>query len=106
MAAARFYRESGVLPSRRLDKNSPHRLGGRGEEMGAIGKHAGTEAKPGLMDERGGLQGMSRLFPRHLGRCQASQFGIDEREQFMRGTQFTALDGLKNASDFAHAPRR
>ena len=67
-----------------LDEDAPHRLGCRGEEMRAIGEDTIAQANPGLMDQSGRLQSVPRLFPRHLGGGQTSQFGVDERHQIVQ----------------------
>src|SRR6185295_12991057 len=83
-----------MLPARPLDEDSPHGLGSRGEEMRSIGKDSIAQAKPRLMHQRGRLQRVSRLFPRHLLRGQASQFGVDERQQFIRSPGVALLNGV------------
>jgi hypothetical protein len=94
-----------MLPARALDEDSPHGLRSSGEEMRPIGKDSIAQAKPGFVHQRGRLKRVSWLFPRHLGRRQAPQFGVDERQQFIRSTGLALLQGAKNACDFAH-PRR
>src|SRR5204862_445215 len=81
-----------LLSARPLDKNPPHRLGSRGEEMRSVGKDSIAEPKPGLVHQRSRLERVSWLLPRHLGCREASQFGVDEREQFIRSLEVALLD--------------
>jgi hypothetical protein len=83
-----------VLPARPLDENPPHGLGSRGEEMRSIGKGSIAQPKPCLVYQRRRLKRVSRLFPRHLLRGQAAQFGVDERQQFIRSPGVALLDGV------------
>ena len=83
-----------MLPARPLDEDSPHGLGSRGEEMRSIGEDSITQAKPGLMHQRSRLKRVSRLFSRHLLRRQESQFGVDERQQFIRSPEVAFFDGV------------
>jgi hypothetical protein len=46
------------------------------------------------MHQCGRLKRVSRLFPRHLGRREASQFGVDERQQFIRSPGVALLNGV------------
>ena len=94
-----------MFPACPFDEDSPHRLGGRGEEMRSVlpvGLRVGAEPEPRFVDERGRLKRVSRLFPRHLGCRQASQLGVDERQQFISGFGIALLDGLEDARDVVH----
>jgi len=96
----------GSLAPGAFDEDAPHRLGGGGEEMApAIEFRVGIahEPKPGLVDERRGLQRVARRFPRHFGRRQLAQFLIDQRQQFIRGLGVASLDRRENAGNVADA---
>ena len=64
------------------------------------------QAKPGLVDERGGLQSVALHLIRHLLRGQTSQFLVNQREQFIRSPAVAVVDGVEDACDFAHGPHR
>lgn len=75
---AAFGRQS---PACTFNQNAPHGLGGGPEEMGTSAPllliRTG-QAKPGFMDERGGLQGLSGFLLRHLGGGELAQFFIHQ----------------------------
>ena len=81
-----------MLSARALDENSPHRLGGRGEEMRSVGKNSIAEAKPGLMHQRSRLKSLSWPFPRHLLRGELAQFPVNQQQQCVRGYGIAKLD--------------
>jgi len=62
-----------------------------------------SQAKPGLMHQRGRLKRVPRLFPRHLGCRKAPQLGVDVRQQFIRSFGVALLDGVEDARHVAHA---
>src|SRR6266436_1406097 len=68
----------GTLSTRRINKNMPHGLCGGSEEMSAPGKLAwllvSDQAQPGLVNQGGGLEGVTRSLPSHFVRSQFPQF--------------------------------
>src|SRR5678815_1036070 len=92
-----------IFPARALDENSPHGRRCRGEEMSSIGKDSIAEAKPGLVHQRSCLERVPRLFPCHLRCRKASQFDVDQWEQFIRSPRVALLEGAKNTCDLAHS---
>jgi len=67
-----------------LDENLPHRERGDGEEVRAAVELAdalGGEADEGLVDERGGLNGLPRPLAPHVAGRDAPQLVVDERHQ-------------------------
>src|SRR5882724_4481691 len=94
-----------------FDEDAPHRLGCCGEEMTAavplLVCPAG-ETQPRVMHQRRRLQGLAWSFVGHLVRGKFAQFLIDEGEQFLCCFGIALLNGVENASDFAHAlePKR
>jgi len=61
-----------------------------------------NETEISLVHERGGLQGLSRRFVRHLVRRQSAQLLIDERQQFVGGRRIALFDSEQDAGDVAH----
>src|SRR6266567_9461947 len=77
---------SSALSTRRINKNMPHGFGGGSEEMSAPGKSAWLvpgQAQPGLVNQGGGLEGVTWRLPSHFVRGQFPQFLIDQRKQFL-----------------------
>ena len=89
-----------------VDQDTPHRLGGRGEEMSAIlpgGLGVTAQPEAGFVHERRGLQRLAGRFVRHFVRGESAQFFVNEREQFVRSLGVTVLDAVQDARDIAHA---
>src|SRR6266699_3264298 len=85
-----------------------HGFGGGSEEMSAPGKSAWLvpgQAQPGLVNQGGGLEGVTWSLPSHFVRGQFPQFLIDQRQQFLRGLLIAARHGFENAGDVAHVRR-
>src|SRR5437867_6696176 len=95
----------GLLASRILNQDAPHRLGSGAEKMSPavpceiLGP---DESKPGLMNERSRLKGLVRTLLRHLLRGEFAQFIVHERQQFIGGLGIALLGALKNARELAH----
>src|SRR5438552_15653262 len=73
----------GTLSTRRINEDMPHGLGGGSEEMSAPGESpwlVSSQAQPGLVNQGGGLEGVTRSLPSHFLRGQFPQFLIDQRE--------------------------
>src|SRR5262249_12105531 len=62
-----------------------------------------NKAKVGLVHQRGGLQGLSRLLLGQLRRRELAQLVVDQRQELLRGGRVALLDGRQDAGDFAHA---
>ena len=92
-------------PPGMFDQDAAHRLGCRAEKVGAILKRRSVlaaEPKPGFVDERGGLEGVTRSFARHLLRRQPAEFVIDQRQQFRSSLRIAPFHLLQYLSEFAH----
>ena len=89
-----------------IEKNSPHRLGGRGEEVSpavpAVGRFAPDQPDVSFVDESGGLEGLAGLLAGESLRRQFPQFIVDEREEFLGGLGVTPLDGGQDVGNLAH----
>ena len=95
----------GALSTRRINKDMAHGFGGGSEEMSAPGKSAWLvpgQAQPGLVNQGGGLEGVTWSLPSHFVRGQFPQFLIDQRQQFLGGRLITARHGFENAGNVAH----
>src|SRR6266508_620522 len=62
-----------------------------------------AQPQPGFMDERGGLQGLTRGFVRHLVRGQFAQLVVNQWQQFVRSFAIALLGQSENLRDVAHA---
>ena len=85
------------LPPGAVDEDAAHRLGGGGEEVSAICKlriYVPDHAKPGLVDERGGLESLGSRFPGHFLRRQFSELIVYERQQLRGSRRVTFLRTL------------
>lgn len=88
-----------------VHQNPAHRLGGSGEEMLTPAPDAVVRARdfePGLVDQRGGLQGVLAPLGRQAMSGQAPQFVINQRQQVCRSPGITGLRASQNERDFAH----
>src|SRR5215471_12105072 len=67
--------------ARAFDQNLAHRSRGDADEMALVGPGRAGVRQPHirLVDERGGLQRLTRTFPPHVGRRKASQLVVNER---------------------------
>ena len=73
----------GTLATRRINEDMAHGLGGGSEEMSAPGESPWLvpgQPQPGLVNQGGGLEGVTRSLPSHFLRGQFPQFLIDQRE--------------------------
>jgi len=61
------------------------------------------QPKPGFMHECRGLQSLAVSFVGHLRGGETSQFGINQRQQLIRGGGIALLGRFKDARDVAHA---
>jgi hypothetical protein len=82
-----------LLP-RGVDQDASHGLGGRGEEVPAavpgLSRLGIDESKVRLVNEGGGLEGLSWGLAGQLGSGQTAELSIDHGEQFFRGAGFAA----------------
>ena len=88
-----------------LNQEAAHGLGGGGKEVATIIpvlRASPDQPQPGLVDQRGGLEGVSGRFVGHLVRGQSAEFFVDEREQFLSGLGFALLHAVEYARDIAH----
>ena len=94
----------GAFAASFVDEDAANGLGGGGEKMGAIGKFGivrADEAKPGFVDERGGLEGLIGGLPGHFCGGQFAQFVIDQRQKLVGGGRIAVRNSFKNACDVA-----
>ena len=77
--------------------------------MGTVGEGivaiVAGEAQPGLMHQRGGLQGVGGRFRPHFLGGQLAQLIIHQRQQFLCRHRVALLCALQNAGDFFFAQR-
>lgn len=57
------------------------------------------------MDESGGLEGVARCFVRHLLGGHASEFPVDERQEFVRRLGAALSDGGEDSRHFTQGSR-
>src|SRR6266446_1558683 len=91
-----------------LNQDAAHGLGGGGEKMRAVCKlrlFVAGQAKPSFVNQRRGLERLTRRFVGHLRRRELAQLLIHQREQFVGGVGVALLDGRQDMSDVAHARR-
>ena len=60
------------------------------------------QTQPGLVNERGGLKGLTRFLMGHAGGSQPAQFFIDQRQQLFGGNRVALFRTFQNARHFAH----
>src|SRR3954470_4255961 len=63
------------------------------------------EAQPSLVEQLGGLNGLSGAFARHLDRGQAAQFVVNEDKQLLGGVRVARFDGGENQRSIVHVLR-
>src|SRR5262249_32432493 len=86
-----------------IDQDAPHRFGGGGEEVTAIGELLVTnQAQVRLMHQRGGVERLPCLFLTELLRSEFAQLVVDQRQQLVGGVRIALVDGLENVSDVGH----
>jgi hypothetical protein len=88
-----------------LYQDAAHGLGGRGEEVPAVGEPPlgfGGQPQVGLVDERGGVQGVARSFVGHLGPGHPAQLVVNERPELSGGARVAPLDRAQEMGDFVH----
>ncbi len=99
-----------VLAAGFLNQNAAHGLGRRGEEVAATVPGRGLpvlgQAQPGLVDQRGRLEGLAGRQLSHLVAGKAAQFLVDQREQLLRLLGFTAVDRIQKPRYFTHESER
>jgi hypothetical protein len=103
--------QSAAMPQPRLlpgtiDQNAPHGLGCSAKEVSATppsGLLSRAHAQPGLMNQRRGLQGLTRGFPGHLYRRESAQFVVNQREELCAGFRTVTSGFARNARGVAHA---
>lgn len=94
----------GALAAGIVNQDTPHALGGGGEEMGTVGPLrlcVTAEAQPDFVDERGGLQGLAGRFVGQLGGGECAQLVVDERQQLRGRVRIVLPDPLEDEGDFA-----
>src|SRR5665213_2541368 len=82
-----------------VNENSPHRLGGRREEVSAILPARiifANQAKIRLVHQGGRLQRMSGRFSGHAMPGQLAQLIINQRQQLAGGLGLATVDGLED----------
>ena len=93
-----------------FDENAAHGLGGGGEKVAAVVPRRlfrAAEAKPRLVDESGGLEGVRGGFAGELGGGEPTEFVVDERQQTRRSRGVAVAGLFQNESKLAHvAPRK
>jgi hypothetical protein len=57
------------------------------------------------VDQSGGLEGLSWSFTGEFRTGQASEFGIDERDKFLRCSRIAGVSTFQNKREFAHSDR-
>src|SRR5262245_57532618 len=60
------------------------------------------EPKVGLVDQRSGLQRLSRLFVREFLRGELTQLGVDQWQELLSRGRVALFDRTHDSSDFAH----
>ena len=94
-----------------VEQDAAHRLGRRGEEVAAalplrldsaIVARAADQAKIRLVDERGGVESLSRPFVGQPGSRQAAQLLVNERQQLGSGLGIAMLDGVEKSGGVGH----
>src|SRR5262249_14521291 len=61
------------------------------------------QAQVGLVDQGGGVEGLSRLLVRQLLDGQLAQFVVDQRQELLGGLGVALVDGRQDVGDVAHA---
>jgi len=95
----------GALASGAVDEDAAHRLGGGGEEVGAVlpvGLGVGAQPEPGLVDEGGGLECLAGRFAGHLLGSHLTQLGVDELEQTMGRVGVAVADRGEDLGHVTH----
>ncbi len=78
-----------------IDKDTAHRLGGRGEEViPPVELLVPDQPQVGLVHESGGVEGVPRGFSGHFRGAELPQFVIDEREQIRGGLAVSLVSGF------------
>jgi hypothetical protein len=99
----------GALAASAINENATHRLGGGGEEVGAVLKLRlaviAGQTQPCFVNERGRLQSVARRFIRHPVSGQSSKLFINQRQQFIGGFGIALLYAFQNVCDIAHTPQ-
>jgi hypothetical protein len=95
-----------LLATRLLHEDASHGLGRGSEEMAAMCPSLLLfhihQANIRFVDERRGLQGMTRRFVRqHVG-CQAPQVPVNYGQQLLGSMRLTAPNGVKDMRDLTH----
>ena len=95
----------GFFAPRVVNQDAAHGFSRGGEKMGAIlpgGLLVPAEAKPRLVNQRGGLKRLARSFAGHLLRGEFAQFVIDQRQQPVGRPGIARLDLLQHDREVAH----
>ena len=95
--------QTGLAPGL-VNEDAPHGLGGRSEEMGSsmplLTIRTG-QSQPGLMHQRGRLQGLAWRFTGHFLRRELAQFLINQRKQVIRGGGIALRQRFENVRHVA-----
>ncbi len=95
-----------TLAASPFNKDAANRLGGGGEEVAAaapvVRQRPADEAEVGLVDEGGGLEGLTRLLGGQPDGGEFAQFVVDKREQFGGGLRVSTVDGAQELGDVGH----
>lgn len=105
-------RHASAMPGRlfstgAVHEDAPHGLRRRDEKVRAtlpLPLILLNDPQPGLVNECGRLESLTRRFPRHLGRGECAQFLVNQRQQFLSGFGIALLNAVEDAGEVAHAP--
>ena len=96
-----------LLAAGGVHENSPHGLGSGSEEMAAMvpmrPRPISDQAQVGFVNQSSRLQRLPRLLQGQSLSSQQAQLVVNKRQQLGRCAGITGLDGVQDASNFAHA---
>ncbi len=105
-ARVSFQVENGLTRPRVPNQHPPHRLGGRGEEMGfAVELLIPDQPHVRLMNQGGGVECVPRSFSSHPRGREPAQFVVDEREEVGGRLLITGRGSFQKVSDLGHNDR-
>ena len=98
----------GLLAAGAVDENPAHGLGSGAEEVSSVLPSPGfaADAKPGFVDEGGGLKRVAGRFASHLLRGDSAQFLVNEGEELISGYAAFAADPIEEEGEVVHAGER
>ncbi len=95
-----------VFPAGIVNEDAAHGFGGGGKEMCTVFPLRlviAAEPQPRLVNERGCLQRLARIFTRHFLRGKFAKLFVHERQEFVRRVWIALVHALKNDGEIAHA---